>query len=133
MLVNLSNIKSVSITSRMMLESLTIRNCDDLKHIVVDIGDSSGSDNSVFPKLKELKVKNCGKLEYIFGHSNDHQNHNLHLPALKSLKLCSLPSLTEVCTKNYLPTFPHLAELELNDCSQLDIVKVPTHLSIYFH
>ncbi|RHN67849.1 putative P-loop containing nucleoside triphosphate hydrolase, leucine-rich repeat domain, L [Medicago truncatula] len=73
-LSNLSKIKSVfvlSMTSRMMLESLTIENCDELKHIVVDIGDSSGSDNSVFPKLKRLEVKNCGKLEYIFGHIDD--------------------------------------------------------------
>jgi len=135
-----------SIKEQMMvnlLKSSTIENCNELKHIVVDIGDCSGSDNSVFPKLKELIVKNCGKLEYIFGHiddSDDHQNHNLHLPALKCLKLCSLPSLTGVCTKNYLPTFPHLAELELGDCTHVDIksigdfiVKVPTLLSIYFH
>jgi len=145
-LVNVSKIKSVfvlSITSRMMLESLTIENCDELMHIIVDNGGSSGSDNIVFPKLKELKVENCGKLEYIFGHiddSNDHQNHNLHLPALKFLKLRSLPSLTGVCTKNYRTTFPALAELELIDCSQLDtksigdfIVKVLTLLSIYLH
>jgi len=145
-LMNLSKIKSVfvlSITSRMMLERLTIRNCDELMHIIVDNGGSSGSDNIVFPKLKELEVENCGKLEYMFGHidnSNDHQNHNLHLPALKSLKLYILPSLTGVCTKNYPTTFPPLAELELINCSQLDIksigdfiVKVPIHLSIYYH
>ena len=117
----------------MMLESLTIENCNELKHIVVDIGDSSGSDNSVFPKLKELKVENCGKLEYIFGHINDSddlQNHNLHLPELKCLKLSSLPSLTGVCSKNYCTTFPPLAKLELGDCTQVDVVKVPTHLSI---
>jgi len=145
-LVNVSKIKSVfvlSITSGMTLERLHIKNCDELKHMILDIGDSSGSDNTVFPKLKELKVKNCGKLEYIFGHiddSNDHQNHNLHLPALKSLKLCILPSLTGVCTKNYRTTFPALAELELINCSQLDtksigdfIVKVLTLLSIYLY
>lgn len=144
--MNFSKIKSVfvlSITSRMMLESLTIRNCDELKHIVVDIGDGSGNDNIVIPQLKELYVENCGKLEYIFGNfdaSDDHQNHNLHLPALKCLKLSSLPSLTGVCTKNYRTTFPTLSELELRDCTQVDIksigdliVKVPTHLSIYFH
>ena len=126
----------------MMLESLTVKKCHELKHIIVDIGDSSGSDNIVFPKLKKL-VDNCGELEYIFGiidASDDHQKHNLHLPALKSLKLCSLPRLTGVCTKNYRTTFPPLAELELNYCTQGDIkyirdliVKVPTHLSIYFH
>ncbi|KEH33707.1 hypothetical protein MTR_3g048603 [Medicago truncatula] len=129
-LVNLPRIKSVfilSVASGMLLETLTVKSCDELKHIIVDIGDGSGNDNIVFPQLKELYVENCGKLEYIFGHiddSDDHQNYNPHLPALKCLKLCRLPSLTGMCTKNYRTTFPPLAVLELINCTQFDIKSI---------
>ncbi|GAU18661.1 hypothetical protein TSUD_124940 [Trifolium subterraneum] len=110
------------------LESLTIYGCDELEHIVVDIGDGSGGNElgiNVFPKLKELNVEDCEKLEYIFGHinaSNDNdQNNNeiqLHLPALKSLELSRLESLIGLCPKRYHTTFPPLKVLELRYCSQ---------------
>jgi hypothetical protein len=89
-----------------------------LEHIVVDIGDGSGTTgvNIVFPKLKELQVYLCMKLKYIFGHINSsddrHQNY-LHLPALISLKFDYLPSLIGMGTKNYHITLPHLLELHL--------------------
>ena len=128
--MNVSKIKSVfilSIAPKVLLESLTIKNCDELEHIIVDIGDSIGGGN-VFPKLKELNVENCDKMEYIVGHikaSDDHQNHNevthIHFPALECLKLCSLPSLIGMCTKRYRTTFPPSTVPELIDCSQADI------------
>jgi hypothetical protein len=108
----------------MMLETLTIRNCDELKNII-DFGDyESGSNNwgNVFPKMKELYIEGCPKMEYIFGHNtDDHQNHvgiQLQLLELKRLSLCNLPSLVAMCTKRYRIRFPPLAKLELNNCSQ---------------
>jgi hypothetical protein len=49
---------------------LTIEDCDELEHVVVEIGDGSGGNAlgiNVFPKLKELYVHSCEKLEYIRG------------------------------------------------------------------
>ncbi|WJX31212.1 hypothetical protein P8452_19664 [Trifolium repens] len=116
----------------MSLEHLTIYHCGELEHIV-DIGDGSGGIElgNVFPKLKELHVQSCEKLEYIFGHinsSDDHdQNNNeiqLHLPALKSLKLVKLQSIIGICPKQYHTTFPPLKELELSECFQVDVKSI---------
>ena len=82
----------ISIASRMLLETLTISKCDELKHIITDIGDHDniGSNNwgTVFPNLRNVKVEDCEKLEYIIRHfTDDHQNHteiHLHLPALET-------------------------------------------------
>jgi hypothetical protein len=165
-LVKVSNIKSVfmlSIAQKMSLESLTIYNCDELEHIVVDIGDGSGGNElgNVFPKLTKLNVQYCSKLEYIFGHinaSDDYDQTNneiqiqLHFPALKCLKLVKLQSLISMCPKQYHTTFPPLIELEVGECSQVDVksigdftflistsryqdsttIKVCTPLSMYF-
>ena len=76
----------------MLLETLTISQCGELKHIIIDIGDhdNSGGNNwgTVFPKLTRVKVEDCEKLEYIIRHfTDDHQNHteiHLHLPALET-------------------------------------------------
>ncbi|PNX58504.1 hypothetical protein L195_g050943, partial [Trifolium pratense] len=109
----------------MLLETLTIRNCDELKNII-DFGDyESGSNNwgDVFPKMKELYIEDCPKMDYIFGHdTNDHQNHveiqlQLQLLELKCLSLCNLPSLVAMCPKHYRIRFPPLSKLELNKCS----------------
>ncbi|KAK2386576.1 disease resistance protein [Trifolium repens] len=138
-LMKVSKIKSVfmlSIAQKMSLESLTIEECHELEHIVVDIGDGSGGNVlgiNVFPKLKELNVEYCSKLKYIFGHinaSDDHdhdQNNNEiehHLPALKSLTLLLLRSLIGICPKQYHTTFPPLKELELSKCSQVDVKSI---------
>ncbi|PNX61007.1 putative CC-NBS-LRR resistance protein, partial [Trifolium pratense] len=78
----------------MLLETLKIRNCDELRHIIVDVGDhNTGGNNwvNVFPKLKKLSVKDCAQLEYIFGpgaETNDHHHHmvvELHFPELTQL------------------------------------------------
>jgi hypothetical protein len=133
-----SKIKSVftlSIASKMLLlETLTIAHCDELEHIVVDIGDGSGGNElgNVFPKLTELIVHSCEKLEYILGRINtsddDHdQNNNeiqLHLPALESLKLVELQSLISMCPTQYHTTFPLLKKLEVRKCSQVDVKSI---------
>jgi hypothetical protein len=106
-----------------------------LEHVVVDIGDGSGGNElgiNVFPKLKELYVHSCEKLEYIFGRINtsddDHEQNNneiqLHLPALETLKLVKLQSLISLCPKQYHTTFPPLKELEVGKCSQVDVKSI---------
>ncbi|XP_024634669.2 disease resistance protein At4g27190 [Medicago truncatula] len=131
--INLSHflaIKSVfilSITPRMLLETLTIKNCDELKNIIIDINHDSGGHSwgKVFPKLKRIYVEDCIKFEYIIGYyDGENQSHNeihLHLPALKYISLCNLPGLVAMCTKQYRTTFPPLVELEHNRCSHAAI------------
>ncbi|XP_039687983.1 probable disease resistance protein At1g58602 [Medicago truncatula] len=129
----ISKMKSVFILStapRMLLETLCISNCDELKHIIVDTGENdSGGNNlgNVFPKLKYLYIGDCEKLEYILGHyTHDHQNLlkiDLHLCSLESLSLCNLPSLVAICPKQCHITFPPLKNFELKNCSQVSTVK----------
>jgi len=134
-LKNISKMKSVfilSIAPRMLLETLTISKCDELKHIIIDIGDhdNSGGNNwgTVFPNLRNVKVEDCEKLEYIIGHfTNDHQNHTeipRHLPTLESFILRNLPSLVSMCPRQYHATFPPLKKFELNNCGDSKIIKV---------
>ncbi|XP_045791688.1 uncharacterized protein LOC123886414 [Trifolium pratense] len=132
-LTHFPKMKSVFILSIdliMQLETLTIKNCDELKHIIIDIGYHNIGGNicvNVFPKLKELYVVDCAQLEYIFGHdtSSDHQNDmgiQLHLPELRKLHLTSLPSLIAMCPKQYRITFPSLKSLRLCECSQYNTI-----------
>jgi hypothetical protein len=156
---NVSKIKSVfmlSVSLKMLsLESLCITNCGEMEHIVVDIGDGSGTRvNDVFPKLEKLLIVGCEKLKYIFGHinANDHHHENhLRLPALKCLELYRLPSLISMGTKNYHIMLSNLVKLELIECPQVDnksigefvysmsksqvntTIEVRTPLSIYFY
>jgi hypothetical protein len=138
-LSHFSKIKSVfipSIAPRMLLETLTIRNCDELKNII-DFGDYDSGSNTwcnVFPKMKELYIEGCPKMEYIFGHyTDDHQNHmeiQLQLLELKCLSLCNLPNLVAMCPKHYRIIFPPLVKLELNKCSEAAI-KSMSHIRIH--
>ncbi|GAU18674.1 hypothetical protein TSUD_125070 [Trifolium subterraneum] len=93
---------------------------------IIDFGDydSGGSNNlcNVFPKMKELYIEDCPKMEYIFGqYTDDHQNQveiQLHLLELNCLNLCNLPSLVAMCPKHYRIRFPPSAKLELNKCPE---------------
>nr|AHG28984.1 NBS-LRR protein [Cicer arietinum] len=142
-LTNIAKIKSVFIlfiVPRMLLETLTIENCDELKHIIIDTEDHDSCNNNlgnVLPKLKNLNVRNCVELEYIFGHYvDDHQNHieiHIHLPALECLVLQNLPSLAAMCSKQYHITFPPLKELEFQKCDDVAFKSIGdflTHHSI---
>ncbi|XP_058766385.1 uncharacterized protein LOC131639980 isoform X2 [Vicia villosa] len=103
----------LSITPRMLVETLTVENCDELRHIIVDIGDDDRvgkSLSNVFPKLKKLYVKDCMQLEYIFGHYTDD-----HLPELEGLTLSHLPKFVAMCPQQYCLTFPPLKQLELSE------------------
>jgi len=141
-LKNISKMKSVfilSIAPRMLLETLSIDNCDELKHIIIDTGDHDSGDTklgNVFPKLKLLIIENCVLLEYIIGHYTDDRDQNqreihLYLPALENLYLCNLPSLVTMCPKQYHMTFPPLKYLELNNCGDGTIIKVSLFLYIF--
>ncbi|XP_045790592.1 uncharacterized protein LOC123885359 [Trifolium pratense] len=135
-LTHFSKMKSVinlSFVPIMLLETLRIRKCDELRHIIVDVGDhNTGGNNwvNIFPKLKKLSVKDCALLEYIFGpgaETNDHHHHmevELHFPELTQLELLNLPSLIDMCPKQYQTTFPSLENLELKKCSQVDIKSI---------
>ncbi|XP_039687986.1 uncharacterized protein [Medicago truncatula] len=136
----ISKMKSVfilSIAPTMLLESLTIYKCNELKHIIIDMGDhdNTGGNNwgTVFPKLRLFEVEHCEKLEYIIGHfTDDHQNHTeipLHLPALETFVLHNLPSLVSMCPKQYHTTFPQLERLVVEECPQF-IGDFITHHSI---
>ncbi|GAU48342.1 hypothetical protein TSUD_267670 [Trifolium subterraneum] len=132
-LCNISKIKSVfilSIAPIMLLETLTIKGCDELKHIIIDTGDhDSGSKNlgNVFPKLKSVYINYCVQLEYIFGHYTDcHQNQceiHLHVSSLECLSLCNLPNFAAMSSKQYYITFPTLKKLALEKCSRVANVK----------
>ncbi|XP_058728991.1 uncharacterized protein LOC131601232 isoform X2 [Vicia villosa] len=121
----LSSVFMLSISERMMVETLRIENCDELQYIIVDVGDESDDITwgNVFPKLKRLFIQDCKKLKYIFGHyeyNDDHPNQNkihLHLPVLQCLQLCNLENFVAICPKRYRTTFPPLIELELVECS----------------
>jgi len=132
---NISNIKSVfilSIAPRMLLETLWISCCNELKHIIIDTGDhdnTGGNDwGTVFPKFRKVEVEDCKQLEYIVGHYTDHhKNHieiHLHLSALECLHLWHLPSLVGMCPKQYHTTFPPLEELYIINCSQFAIKSI---------
>jgi hypothetical protein len=117
----------LSIAPKMLwLESLSIARCDELKHIVVDNGDGSGIGvNIIFPKLKNLNIFNCKKLEYIFGDINaghdqqyHHQNH-LHIPPLKFIEFYNLPSLLGMGTKIYHTMLSHLEVVKISKCPQV--------------
>ncbi|KEH34514.1 LRR and NB-ARC domain disease resistance protein [Medicago truncatula] len=134
-LKNISKMKSVfilSIAPGMLLETLTISKCDELKHIIIDIDDhdNTGGNNltNVFPNLRNVKVEDCEKLEYIIGHdTDDHQNHieiHLHLLTLETFVLWNLPSLVGMSPKQYRTSFPHLKDLELLECQHFAIKSI---------
>ncbi|XP_058721870.1 uncharacterized protein LOC131593401 isoform X2 [Vicia villosa] len=124
-LSGLLKIKSVfilSITPRMLVETLTIENCDELRHIILDIGDDDNVGKNlrnVFPKLKKLYVNDCMQLEYIFGHYTDD-----HLPELEGVTLSHLPKFVAMCPQQYCLTFPPLKQLELSECPLVAIKSI---------
>ncbi|XP_050880805.1 uncharacterized protein LOC127084405 isoform X1 [Lathyrus oleraceus] len=133
-LVDIPKIESLfilSIAPRILLETLTIRDCKELKHIIIDTGDHENGGNnlhSVFPKLKNVQIETCMKLEYIFGHYSDaRQNHNeihLQLQALERLYLKHLPSLVATCPQHYRTIFPLLEDLFVENCLQFAIKSI---------
>ncbi|CAJ2640457.1 unnamed protein product, partial [Trifolium pratense] len=133
-LSHFSIIKSVfipSIASRMLLETLTIRNCDELKNII-DFGDYDSGSNTlcnVFPKLKELYIEGCPKMEYIFGHyTDDHHNHvKIQLigslfPKLEVLDIEGCPLLEYIFPFLFFHELPVLETIKIRRCAGLKYI-----------
>ncbi|RDX67494.1 Disease resistance protein, partial [Mucuna pruriens] len=93
-----------------LLESLQICSCNELKHIIegnVDYGSGQSHTSLTLPKLSTLRIEYCNKLEYIFPtcfgikikhHLSmyKHQSHQLHsLPNLKTLDCTECPRLSK--------------------------------------
>ncbi|XP_054819993.1 uncharacterized protein LOC129318991 [Prosopis cineraria] len=60
---------SESIATSIILEQLSIIECHELKHIMTNEGqdgDYIRCNNSIFPKLEMLRIRNCNKLEILF-------------------------------------------------------------------
>ncbi|KAF7842544.1 putative disease resistance protein [Senna tora] len=128
---NWTSLFTLSIASSMsFLESLEVKGCDGLKHIVTYEGDN-GHDhmnyNSIFPNLKQISIWNCSFLEYIFPASHcrslnhleivkifdahklsyvfgkcscECEDFEIQLPALKFLRLRNVPNMVSIGTQN---------------------------------
>lgn len=83
-----------------LLETLTIDNCHEMKHIIAnerdDHGDEHSNCNPIFPKLESLNVSNCNKMEFLFpsAFSGGFQN-------LKFMYISKAPELRYVFGKYY--------------------------------
>jgi len=70
------------------LETLEIRDCRELEHIIIEEdGEREIPESPRFPKLKSIFIENCGKLEYVF-------------PVSVSLTFQSLPQLQTLETRD---------------------------------
>nr|XP_007153043.1 hypothetical protein PHAVU_003G002400g [Phaseolus vulgaris]ESW25037.1 hypothetical protein PHAVU_003G002400g [Phaseolus vulgaris] len=122
-----------SIASSLMLESLTIRQCDGLEHII-DIEDEYGKEslNAIFPNLRYLSVSDCGQLKYMLGQypvaNQDCEEIHIHFSALEILYLYNLPNFVSICaTNNLTMTWPSLKEFYSDSC-----LTVPTDSREHF-
>ncbi|XP_024634918.1 uncharacterized protein [Medicago truncatula] len=129
-LKNVSKMKSVfilSTKSRMLLKTLKVLNCDELRYIIIidtrDHHESTSGNNwgTVFPKLTHVEVEDCEQLEYIIVH-DDHLH--FQLPELEWLSLWNLPSLVGMCPKQYYTTAPTLKGFQLHKCTQFNIKSI---------
>jgi hypothetical protein len=104
------------------LETLDIRYCVELKHIIKEedgereiIQESPG-----FPKLKTIIIKECGKLEYVFPVSVSPS-----LPNLEEMQIFKAHNLKQIfysgegdaLTTDGIIKFPRLSELDLSSRS----------------
>ncbi|KAF7833581.1 putative disease resistance protein [Senna tora] len=126
-----------------LLQELTVKNCHELKCLVTNEGEEIIPDNSgfLFPKLRNLSVSSCQKLEftfpiscvqgleqlqeisivnasklkYVFGHhGHEGQLSNqteISFPLLSILRLEGLPNLVSIFPENNPSRWPSLTEL----------------------
>ena len=112
-----------SIASSLMLEILTIKQCHGLEHII-DMEDEYGKENlnAIFPNLRELSIRDCVQLKYMFGQypvaNQDCEEIHIHLSTLEIFSLHNLPNFVSICaTNNLIVTWPSLKEFECHECS----------------
>jgi len=118
------------------LETLEIRNCRELKHVVREEEDEWEiiSESLGFPELKTLHIFDCAELEYVFPRSKVLQ----FLKNLRSVKINGCKSLEEVfelddeSNVEELPLLSSLTRLELEMLPELKCIwKGPTrHVSL---
>ncbi|XP_028785414.1 uncharacterized protein LOC114741299 [Neltuma alba] len=122
------------------LSQLQVWNCEELVNVVEDDSNNHHHDmnySSIFPKLEDISIGNCNKLEFIFPLSlfgtlqklkslsiwkaaelkyifgkyddGDHLSNTIHLPALETLELVDVPKLiNNIGAKKYHLNFPPL-------------------------
>lgn len=105
------------------LKRLSVFHCLHLKYIM------PASYAKGLLQLEELIIENAVSLGYVFGHSylEDLDQNDLHVisfPAIKLLRLFSLPTITSICQQNYYPTWPSLQHITVSGCPQLNINSV---------
>ncbi|KAK8470580.1 hypothetical protein PHAVU_003G002926 [Phaseolus vulgaris] len=113
----------LSIASLLMLEILRIEQCHGLEHII-DTEDEYGKENlnAIFPNLRDLSVRDCGQLTYMFGQyfaaNKDCEEMHIHFSALEILSLDNLPNFVSICaTNNLTVTWPSLKEFTCYKCA----------------
>ncbi|KAF7842587.1 protein IWS1-like protein [Senna tora] len=91
------------------LESLEVKGCDGLKHIVTNEGDNAHDHmtySSIFPKLKEISIEDCSFLEYIFPASHCRSFNNLEFVRIIGVNKLryvfdDVPNMVSIGTQNY--------------------------------
>ncbi|KAK4254269.1 hypothetical protein QN277_009673 [Acacia crassicarpa] len=150
----LTSLFTISIASSLkLLETLKVEECEALQHIItVERPTSHGRQmivHSPFPRLKEVCIRRCnsleyvfpafyskhfqhlerlsireaGKMKYVFGKCPADQDHNVHselaLPALKELCLADVLNMVSICAENYYVEVLHLDQIDCEGCPQL--------------
>jgi len=104
------------------LETLNIRNCGELKHIIreEDCDREIIPESPCFPKLKTISISDCGKLEYVLPVSVSPS-----LPNLEQMWILNAHNLKQIfynvegdaLTRDGIIKFPELRELSISNCS----------------
>ncbi|KAL9403450.1 hypothetical protein Peur_000422 [Populus x canadensis] len=103
------------------LETLKIRSCRGLKHLIRENDDESEiiPESLSFPKLKTLLVEYCGQLEYVFPVSVSPSLLNLEQMTIvtSNLKQIFYSGEGDALTRDGIINFPRLRKLSLSNCS----------------
>ncbi|XP_028753108.1 uncharacterized protein LOC114712728 [Neltuma alba] len=95
----LTSLFTISIASSLkFLETLYVKECDALEHIITDEGPNGQAFYSKdFKELGYVSIGKAEKMKYVFRECHADQNHNvqskLNLPALKTIYLVDLPNM----------------------------------------
>ncbi|XP_011011997.1 PREDICTED: uncharacterized protein LOC105116366 isoform X2 [Populus euphratica] len=103
------------------LETLKIRSCRGLKHLIRENDDQSEiiPESLSFPKLKTLLIEYCGHLEYVFPVSVSPSLLKLEQMTLvtSNLKQIFYSAEGDAVTRGGTINFPRLRKLSLSNCS----------------